>query len=359
MNDMSSSDTHHPGPLKEQSDIQEALNDVESSSKRKKKHLIPVSSTKEKFYVTVYLISLVALVIFHFAFKLDQLGIEKKYVPYLPHVITGGISVVLVLLLSTLFKIYYINEIKDRASRFNLTRLLHLVSRSILFFILLSVFYANWYTAVVSLGLISIVLGFALQTPILSFIGWVYILIRKPYKVGDRIKVGEDTGDVIDIDYLDTTMWEIKGENLSSNHPSGSIIRFPNSNILNASVFNYSWALFPYVFHEITFYVSYDADLSYISSTIKKIAEEELGKEQSKEINEYKTLLTHAHIDEENIKENPEVTFKPADNMWLQAILMYAVLPEDEREVQIRLTRKIFAELNKKDNILFPSGNGR
>jgi small-conductance mechanosensitive channel len=356
---MSSPDTNHLNQLKEQTEIKEALDDVESSFRRKKKQFNPVSSTRDKFYVVVYTISLVALVIFHFAFHMDQLGIEKKYVPYLPHIITGGISVVLVLLLSTLFKIYYINKINDRASRFNLTRLLHLVSRSILFFILLSVFYANWYTAVVSLGLISIVLGFALQTPILSFIGWIYILVRKPYKVGDRIKVGDDIGDVIDIDYLDTTMWEIKGANLSSNHPSGSIIRFPNSNILSASVFNYSWALFPYIFNEVIFYVAYDADLNYISSTMKKIAEEVLDPEQSKEINEYKNLLVHAHIDEENIKEKPEVTFKPADNMWLQAILMYPVLPENEREIKNRLTRKIFSELNKKENILFPSGNSR
>ena len=37
-------------------------------------------------------------------------------------------------------------------------------------FIVLSVLFANSYTAVVSLGLISLILGFALQTPITSFI---------------------------------------------------------------------------------------------------------------------------------------------------------------------------------------------
>jgi small-conductance mechanosensitive channel len=356
---MSSPDNNQTHPIKEPGDFQDVLNEMEGSYKRKTKQVHTVSSTREKFYVGVYLICLLGLVILHFAFRLDLLGIQKKHIAYLPHLITGGISVILVLLLSTLFKIYYINKVKDRATRFNLTRLLHFVSRSILFFILLSVFYANWYTAVVSLGLLSIVLGFALQTPILSFIGWIYILVRKPYKVGDRIKVGEDYGDVIDIDYLDTTVWEIKGSNLSSNHPSGSIIRFPNSIILSSAVFNYSWTLFPYVFHEIIFYVSFETDLSFISSTIKRIAEEELGIEQSAEITKYKSLLSHAHIDEENIKSKPEVTFKPGDNMWIQVVVMYPVLPENEREVKVRLTRKILAELNKQNNILFPSGNGR
>ena len=91
---------------------------------------------------------------------------------------------------------------------------------------------SNWYTAVVSLGLISLILGFALQTPITSFIGWIYILVRKPYRVGDRIRIGEANGDVIDVSYLDTTLWEFGGEYLSTDHPSGRIIKFPNSNVL-------------------------------------------------------------------------------------------------------------------------------
>ena len=38
---------------------------------------------------------------------------------------------------------------------------------------------------------VMIALGFALQTPISSLIGWFYIIIRSPYKVGDRIQVGK------------------------------------------------------------------------------------------------------------------------------------------------------------------------
>jgi small-conductance mechanosensitive channel len=53
----------------------------------------------------------------------------------------------------------------------------------------LTIFFQNWYTAVVSFGLLSLILGFALQTPITSFIGWIYILVREPYRVGDRIKM--------------------------------------------------------------------------------------------------------------------------------------------------------------------------
>jgi len=30
--------------------------------------------------------------------------------------------------------------------------------------------------------------------------------VREPYRVGDRIKIGNAAGDVIDVNYLDTTL---------------------------------------------------------------------------------------------------------------------------------------------------------
>ncbi|MDQ2970424.1 MAG: mechanosensitive ion channel family protein, partial [Acidobacteriota bacterium] len=77
----------------------------------------------------------------------------------------------------------------------------------------------NLYTGLVSLGVISIIVGLAVQTPMTSFIGSLYILVRAPYRVGDRIQIGDATGDVIEVSYLDTTLWEFGGKYLSSDHP--------------------------------------------------------------------------------------------------------------------------------------------
>ena len=40
-----------------------------------------------------------------------------------------------------------------------------------------------------SLGLISLVVGLALQGPLTNPFSWFYILIRAPYRIGDRIKL--------------------------------------------------------------------------------------------------------------------------------------------------------------------------
>ncbi len=89
--------------------------------------------------------------------------------------------------------------------RYNLIRFIRLMSFVIAALVFVSFLFKNWYTAAVSLGLISLLLGFALQTPISSLIGWFYIVLRVPYRVGDRIQISDFKGDVVEINYLDTT----------------------------------------------------------------------------------------------------------------------------------------------------------
>ena len=53
--------------------------------------------------------------------------------------------------------------------------------------------------------------------------------------------------------------------------PSGRLIRFPNSMVLQSAVFNYSWPEFPYIWNEIPFHVAYESDLEFVEKTLKKV----------------------------------------------------------------------------------------
>jgi small-conductance mechanosensitive channel len=335
--------------------LQEALDDVygdkviQYRSRRSNK---AVFHTKEKVLIFVYALALIVLILLHFAFHLDQLPIEKKYVPFFPRLVVGCTITVLIALANVLINTFWINTIHDKAEKYNFLHVIRIIRNTSFFFIILSVIYADWYTAFISLGILSIVLGFALQTPILSFIAWIYIIVRRPYKIGDTIQVGEDSGEVVDIDYLDTTVWEVKSSNLNADHPTGRIIRFPNSNILSASVFNYSWALFPYIYDEIIFYTDYNAPFVTLSSGLKEIAEKIIEPEQGQKIRKYKELLATSKISINNINEQPEVIFKPVDGSSIQVILLYPVLPKDSGKIKEQITQEILL-YNLNSNGLF------
>jgi len=59
------------------------------------------------------------------------------------------------------------------------------------------------------LGLLSAGLAIALQDPIVNLAGWLFLIWRRPFNVGDRIQIGEHRGDVIDVRIFQFTVMEI------------------------------------------------------------------------------------------------------------------------------------------------------
>jgi len=222
------------------------------------------------------------------------------------------------------------------------------------------IFLQNWYTTVVSIGVLGLILGLAVQTPVTSFLGWIYILARSPYRVGDRIKIGEATGDVIDVSYLDTTLWEFGGDFLSTDHPSGRVIKFPNSKVLNSTVYNYTWPLFPYIWNEVKFNVAYESDLEFVAKTMQRVAEEEVGERMMKQVRIFREILAQTPVDQLEVREHPAVLFRVNSNTWIDAIVRYLVHPKEAGRVKTRLIQKLLAELKATpDRVMFPKGDAR
>jgi small-conductance mechanosensitive channel len=343
--------------LKEQEDVKAALKQTPGT---KESIPAPAPELRDKLWFGTYLFVLIGLLAFYYLLGSDLIPSETRYVPTLRGFVLGIIAVVITLAISKSIHVYWINQIDSKASKYNLTRVLNLLTFLAIVIIGLTVLTAKWYTALVSLGVLSLILGFALQTPITSLIGWVYLLIRQPYRVGDRIEIGDARGDVIDVSYLDTTLWEFGGPYLSTQHPSGRIIKFPNSLVLSRTVYNYSWPLFPYIWNEIKFNIAYESDLEFVAKTMKEVVEEELGEQMIQLVGVYRELLKHTPVDELQIQERPVVHFRPSDNTWLEAIVRYIVHPKESGRVKTRIITKLLDKLNTEpERVLFPKSNLR
>ena len=94
---------------------------------------------------------------------------------------------------------------------------------------LLGVLTQQWVGVPFSLGVVGFAVTFALQQPLFSAIGWLYITVKRPYQVGDRVAIDDSKGDAVEVDFLVTTLWEINGGLVSSNQPSGGSSRSPTA----------------------------------------------------------------------------------------------------------------------------------
>ena len=341
--------------VKQDADVQRALQQATLAEKIRG----PVARARDKFVIGTHLFLLIALGALNRLLEYRFPEFVQKY-PLAQKLILALAVVVACLMVLRLIDVYFVGRIQNAVYQYNLRRVARLVAWVIIAFFVLTILFQNWYTAVVSFGLISLILGFALQTPITSFIGWIYILVREPYRVGDRIKIGVVTGDVIDVNYLDTTLWEFGGDFLSTEHPSGRIIKFPNSNVLNTPVYNYTWPLFPYIWNEIKFHVAYNADLEFVAATMKEVAEQEVGEAMMKQVQVFREILAQTPVNQLEVHERPVVMFRVSENTWLEAIVRYLVHPKEAGQVKSRLIRELLAKLNAEpDRVMFPKSSAR
>jgi small-conductance mechanosensitive channel len=275
-------------------------------------------------------------------------------VPLVAAIIAG------LLLAERVAEIFGISRVESPASRYNLTRVIRLLTGVLFVGGAGAALFGNFYAGLVSLGVVSIIVGLAIQTPMTSFFGWIYILARAPYRVGDRIRIDDATGDVIEVNYLDTTLWEFGGQFLSSDHPSGRVIKFPNSRVLSTMVYNYSWPLFPYIWNEIKLNIAYESDLEFVAKVMKEVVDEHRGELMAKRVAVFRELLAKTPVDELSVHERPEVIFRVNDNTWLEAIVRYLVLPRHAGRVKTELIKALLKRLNEHpDKVLFPKSNAR
>ncbi len=315
---------------------------------------------RDKFWFVAHALILIGCAVVYWLLGVKLIALPQAGMNIAERLLRGTALIVIVLAIARAISVYALARIEDSSTRFTLQRVMHLVVAFAIAVIVISIIFVNWYGAVAALGVGSIIVGLAVQTPLKSFIAWIYILVRQPFRVGDRIQIGDATGDVIDVGYLDTTLWEFGGHYITGDHPSGRLIKFPNEKVLDEIVYNYSWPLFPYIWNEIKFQVAYNADLEFISSTMQKITEEELGKEMIDRVQTFRDLLARTPVDELEVRERPRVIFRVSDNTWLEAIVRYLVSPREAGRIKTRLIKKLLAALNTApDRVMFPAGANR
>jgi small-conductance mechanosensitive channel len=113
-------------------------------------------------------------------------------------------------------------------------------------------------TLVTYLGLVSAGIAIALQDLIVSLAGWLFIIWRRPFVVGDRIQIGQHRGDVIDIRLFEFSLLEI-GDRIDADQSTGRIIHIPNGKVFSEVLANTHQG-FPFIWNEIPVMVTFESD---------------------------------------------------------------------------------------------------
>lgn len=136
-----------------------------------------------------------------------------------------------------------------------------------------------WLEAIQSLGtflgLLSAGIAIALKDLVASLAGWVFIMWRRPFQLGDRVQIGDISGDVVDIRIFQFTLLEI-GNWVHADQSTGRIIHIPNARLLTEPLANYT-AQFQFIWSELPVLVTFESDWKKAKTILQGILEETVG----------------------------------------------------------------------------------
>ena len=131
-----------------------------------------------------------------------------------------------------------------------------------------------WFEGIQSiatyLGLLSAGIAIALKDPLTNVTGWLFILSRSPFVIGDRIQIGQHSGDVIDINFFKFTLMEV-GRWGQGEQSSGRILHIPNGKIFIETLANYSKG-FKYIWNEIEVLVTFESDWKKTKEILENVS---------------------------------------------------------------------------------------
>ena len=179
-----------------------------------------------------------------------------------PHFYQNLVASVVVLLGLWLLRRWVLHLVAKRGSDVRVRYLWRKTTSYIYYLSIVIVLGSIWLddlsNLVTYLGLVSAGVAIALSDPITNIAGWLFIFLRGPFKVGDRIQIGEHAGDVIDSRIFQFTLLEI-GNWVDADQSTGRMIHIPNRKVFSDPLANYSKG-FQFIWNEIPVLVTFESD---------------------------------------------------------------------------------------------------
>lgn len=188
------------------------------------------------------------------------------------HIIIGATILVISWAFAFVTRSFIHSRVHDAHRSYRWRKLANYIWVVLTLVILLYVFSEDLRQFGTLLGLLFAVLAIAVRDLFVDVAGWLFILLRRPFDVGDRIEIMEHRGDVIDIRLFSFSIVEI-GNWVEAEQSTGRIIHIPNCKVLAHSIANYTQG-FNYIWHEIAVYITLESNWQKAKAIIKDVLEQ-------------------------------------------------------------------------------------
>lgn len=133
------------------------------------------------------------------------------------------------------------------------------------------VWVAGLDTLVTVLGLVAAGLVIALGEVVRNLAGGMYIALRHPLRVGDRVEIDGVAGDVVNVGSFAFDILEIRNW-VDADQSTGRIVHVPNALLFERPLANFG-AGFRWIWHEVTVPLTFESDWRRAREVLQEILE--------------------------------------------------------------------------------------
>jgi len=212
---------------------------------------------------------------------------------------------------------------------------------------LLSALLVRHPSIITSFAIIGAGLAIALQDVVKDILGWMMIRQHRLFTQGQRVTIGIDTGEIIDIGMLRTKMLEVGIEGNPVLERTGKILSLPNAAVLTQRVTNHS-ATSDFVRAEMHVTVTFDSKWEKAEQILLAILEEQTGAFDEKDKRQY-ALRTKIYF-------VPKQSSGPAVHVDIAAdgiefTLRFSVPIGEKRPISTQIAKEILRQFDKHKDI--------
>ena len=196
----------------------------------------------------------------------------------------------------------------------------------------------------ISAAFLGMILGWSLQAPVTGIAAWLMIILKRPFRIGDRVIIAGIIGDVVDINLTHVLLNQVGGT-IGGEEKSGRAVLIPNATLFQQVIYNYTLegletdkdkkeVAASYILDEVIVMITFDSDLDEAERILVAAAGE----------------VTRDIV--KDMKQDPFLRVEIFEH-GVRIRLRYNTNPKDRQRITSDISRIIIREIKKNQIVEF------
>jgi small-conductance mechanosensitive channel len=201
----------------------------------------------------------------------------------------------------------------------------------------------------ISAAFLGMILGWSLQAPVTGIAAWLMIILKRPFKIGDRVIITGIIGDVVDISLTHVLLNQVGGT-IGGEEKSGRAVLIPNATLFSQVIYNYT-------LEDVSTPRTEETESAGLSTASFILDEVVVRLTHHSDLDEAERILIQAakEVTADIVRTSGEEPFIRAElfDSGLHVRLRYQTMAKERQRISSDIVRRVLREFRRNERVEF------